>query len=276
MKKVRKSEIYVIQNSGGRSSAYMTDRLLSDPLYRDNCIILFQNTGKENNATLDFIHKCEQRWTEMYNHGVVWLEYNPDPKIRFNIVDYESAHRTSDKSKKPPFELLIEKRKYLPNRVARFCTQDLKIRPAKKYIQSLGYKHWTNCIGIRFDEPKRWDREDSIGKKEVFNQIFPMVGWGTTKKMVDDFWTNMPFNLNLKSFEGNCDLCFLKGIGKKRQIIRDDPQKSEWWIEMENKTGHTFRKEFSYSDIVNGINKSPEFQFREDFECDIPCFCNID
>lgn len=270
------SEIYVIQNSGGRSSAYMTERLLQDPAFNQNCLILFQNTGKENDATLDFVHNCELRWLELYGHKVTWLEYNPDLKEGFEVVTYETAHRTADVSKSSPFEKLIKRRQWLPSRVARFCTQELKVRVAKKYIMSLRHKYWTNCIGIRYDEPNRWDKIDSIASKERFATYYPMVEWKILKGDVNNFWKNMCFDLQLKPHEGNCDLCFLKGAGKKRQIIRDNPKSADWWIRMEKAKGSTFRQEFSYQSLVDGIKNAPEFSFREDFECDIPCFCNID
>lgn len=270
------SEIYVIQNSGGRSSAYMTERLLQDPTYRDNCIILFQNTGKENDATLDFIHKCEERWLNLYDHSVHWLEYNPDNPKGFSEVDYRSAHRTADKTKKSPFEKLIEKRQWLPNRVARYCTQELKIRISKKFIMSLGYLHWTSFVGIRHDEPKRWNKVNTIDLKERFTIKYPMVEWGTTKADVNAFWKEMPFDLELKAYQGNCDLCFLKGVGKKRRIIRDNPEVADWWIRMENETGDRFRSEYSVQDLRDKINATPEFEFRDDYECDIECHCNID
>lgn len=238
----KESEIYVIQNSGGRSSAYMTERLLQDEKYKNNCIILFQNTGKENDATLDFVNECDRRWQALYGKQIYWLEYNPDSEKKFDIVDFFTAHRTADITKKSPFEKLIKKRKFLPNRVARFCTQDLKIRISKYFMLSLGYKHWKSCIGIRYDEPRR--HNSKVDLKERFENFMPMIEWKTTKEDVNNFWKQMPFDLQLKPHEGNCDLCFLKGAGKKRQIIREHPEKADWWIKMENEIGATFRKDF--------------------------------
>lgn len=264
----------VVQNSGGRSSAYMTEMLLRNRLPDQQILVLFENTGRERDETLDFVHKCHLRWLELYNHPVTWIEYGGSSW--FTLVDYSTAHRISDIGKKSPFQLLIEKRNYLPNRVARFCTQDLKIRPAKKYVQSLGFNSWVQCIGIRYDEPKRWNKKDTISQKEVFTQRFPLVEWNITKQDVDHFWRGMPFDLQLKAHEGNCDLCFLKGAGKKKRIIRDVPGSAAWWIEMENKIGSTFRSEYSYKNLLDGVKNSPEFEFRDDYECDIDCSCFID
>lgn len=61
--------IKVINFSGGRTSAYMTNRLINEGL--QDYIVTFQNTGKEMPQTLDFINECDKRW----NLNIVWLEY---------------------------------------------------------------------------------------------------------------------------------------------------------------------------------------------------------
>jgi hypothetical protein len=80
----------------------MTEELLKDDRVRDNCIVSFQNTGKENDATLDFLHSCELRWKDLYGVEMIWLEYDPDQELKFQVVNYETAHRTGDESKPPP------------------------------------------------------------------------------------------------------------------------------------------------------------------------------
>lgn len=271
---VKQSETFVIQNSGGRSSAFMTEHLLRQQLYRDNSLILFQNTGRENDKTLDFLHNCEIRWQQLYGHSITWLEYNPECPKNFQVVSFETAHRISDEHKKSPFEKLLERRKGLPNRVQRTCTRDLKIRVAANYIKSLGFKRWISLIGIRADEPERY-RNKPV-PRERYTIEYPMVSWGTNHEYVLQFWKMMPFDLGLDGSQGNCDLCFLKGLGKIKRLIRSDPAAAKWWIEMEQIKGTTFRNGLSYEDILAGINASPEFEFRDDYECDTSCFCNID
>ena len=96
---------------------------------RNDLIFMFANTGKEMPQTLDFVHDCDVNW----NLGVVWIEYDKDTKFR--IVNRETASEDGR-----PFTELIEKRSYLPNTVTRFCTSELKVKPMKKYLQSIGYK----------------------------------------------------------------------------------------------------------------------------------------
>ena len=48
----------IINFSGGRTSAYMTKRLIDEGL--DDYIVAFQNTGEEMPETLDFINECDK------------------------------------------------------------------------------------------------------------------------------------------------------------------------------------------------------------------------
>jgi 3'-phosphoadenosine 5'-phosphosulfate sulfotransferase (PAPS reductase)/FAD synthetase len=253
----------VISFSGGRTSALMTIELLKEEKFKD-AVVIFANTGKENEATLQFVKEVN----EYIGGRIVWLEYNPNPDIWFNIVSFDTASRNGE-----PFEALIKKRQYLPNRVARFCTQDLKIRPMKKYCQMvLGWKNWTNMVGIRYDEPHRWSKSKSVERNEVFDVEHPLVRWKITKPQVLEYWANMPFNLQIEDYEGNCDICFLKGKKKKQMIARKTPNKFNWWIAMEDEVGGTFMADYSYEKLREAVIKSPEINFDDTIEC----FCNID
>jgi 3'-phosphoadenosine 5'-phosphosulfate sulfotransferase (PAPS reductase)/FAD synthetase len=259
---MRGNDIYMISFSGGRSSAYMTERLLRE-LPSDRVVVCFANTGKEEEPTLEFVQRCNDRWG-----GVVhWLEYHATEPFR--KVDFTSASRYGE-----PFQAMIEKRGYLPNVVWRFCTQDLKIRVIKRFMLSLGYQHWTNVIGIRYDEPARWAKVRAIGEKERWDTWLPMVNWRTTKAEVLAFWRSMPFDLALMPHEGNCDLCFLKGRAKIRRILTEHPEKAQWWIDQEKTTGGVFRKGFPLGPFLDLIQRSPTLFDYE--ELDIPCICNND
>ena len=59
-----------ISFSGGRTSAYMLWRVLqSNNGLLDDAIVCFANTGKEDEATLQFVHDCETQW----NVKIHWL-----------------------------------------------------------------------------------------------------------------------------------------------------------------------------------------------------------
>jgi len=55
--------------SGGRTSGYMLRRILdTNGGLPDRCAVTFQNTGREMDETLDFVHEVGSRW----NVPVVW------------------------------------------------------------------------------------------------------------------------------------------------------------------------------------------------------------
>ena len=60
--------VNVINFSGGRTSAYMTKRLLEET--GEKYLITFQNTGRESKETLDFINECDKKW----NLNILWLK----------------------------------------------------------------------------------------------------------------------------------------------------------------------------------------------------------
>jgi 3'-phosphoadenosine 5'-phosphosulfate sulfotransferase (PAPS reductase)/FAD synthetase len=146
--------------SGGRSSAMMA-KIMIDNYPKDELIFTFANTGKEMPETLDFVNACDKNW----NLNVVWIEFCPEEK--YMVVNYETASRDGK-----PFEQLIEKRNYLPNRVTRFCTSDLKIKPMSQYLQSLGFKEWDAAVGIRKDEPNRYHKmKNKVKNKKICHHL---------------------------------------------------------------------------------------------------------
>jgi len=264
---VPEKDEYVISFSGGRTSAFMACELLKDAKYKD-AHILFCNTGKESESTLLFVKQCSDYWFSLYGKSVIWLEYCPLEK--FKVVNYETAARNGE-----PFSALIKKKKFVPNIVSRFCTQELKIRIIKHYMYFLGIKNWIALIGIRYDEPKRYNKVKS--HKDAWDNEYPLVGWKIVKKNVLDFWKNMPFDLDLGvlgEIIGNCDFCFLKGINKRLKIAREKPEILDWWANEELKTGASFQKGMYVKDILKK-SKVPQL-FPPDATPDFECFCNVD
>jgi len=220
--------------SGGRTSAYMLHEILeANGSLPDRVQVLFQNTGREMNETLDFVQECGERW----GVPITWLEYRAEWPF-FDIVSHNSASRNGE-----PFLAALEKRKILPNQRVRWCTIDLKIRTAKRYLMSLGWEEWTNCIGIRADEPNRLRPENEKGKDRWFTWQ-PLHHAGVTKRDVAAFWRAQPFDLRLPNVNGvtalgNCDGCFLKSEQKLSHLARFYPGRAKWWEDLEERTMKT-------------------------------------
>lgn len=256
--------VKVINFSGGRTSAYMTKRLIDEGL--DNYLVCFQNTGKEMPQTLDFINECDKRW----GLSIVWLEYRYGNN--FEVVDYETASRDGR-----PFQELIEHKKhFLPNVMTRYCTDQLKIQTSKRYFKSIGLKNWTIYNGIRYDEPRRWGKVKNL--PNYMDLEMPLVDWKVTKKDVLDWWDKQNFNLELNEPYGNCDCCFLKGKGKLAIIAKERPDLFKWWEDIEESVisgdvTNGFKKSITYKQIRKKSQAQPGlFDGDPSFEC----FCNAD
>jgi hypothetical protein len=267
----------VISFSGGRTSAYMLWRILQSNGggLPHEAIVVFANTGKEEEATLEFVRDCGKNW----NVPIHWVEYQYAEKTadRWKKVTFETASRNGE----PFFELIDQNGSpYLPNPVARICTAKLKIRAIHAYLKHLGWKHNENMdwVGIRADEMRRAAKMD--------RERTPLVTVGVTKETVGKFWKEQFFDLGLPNMNGvtmhgNCDLCFLKPTHQIISLIKEKPERADWWIKMENhatssnKTygdGAKFRKDRpSYADL-KAFALSHDDMFPKDEE-GIPCFC---
>ena len=252
------NEPTVISFSGGRTSAYMLWRVLqANGGLPEDAIVCFANTGKEEEATLEFVRDCEKNW----DCEIHWLEYR-DSEQKFERVTFETASRNGE-----PFETLIRKKKYLPNVVARFCTQELKVLTIDRYMKSLGKDSYMTMVGVRADEPRR------VAKlRQQETKFCPLASDGITEKDVWKFWNDNFFDLTLPKFSGasNCDLCFLKGGNILMGLVNQKPERVVWWAKMEEVVGSRFRNDRpSYKEMMD-FNKNQHRLFDDET---IPCFC---
>lgn len=225
----------LVSFSGGRTSGLMLRRIL-DAGIDDDVHVCFANTGKEREETLDFVREVSVRW----GVGITWLERDDGStyehhdagdeatRPRYRVVRHETASRAGE-----PFRRLILDRNYMPNPVTRFCTTELKIRVMKNWMIDQGYEHWSNIVGLRADEPGRVANMREQDGKNRWTVSMPLAEAGVRLADVETFWRGQPFQLALRPWEGNCDVCYLKGHKKRERIIRDRPDLAPWWVESE-------------------------------------------
>lgn len=277
----------LISFSGGRTSGYMLWRILQahGGTLPEDVKVTFANTGKEMPQTLDFVRDCGERW----GVEIVWLQYKDaeETKDRWERVTYETAARKGE-----PFDALINRKGYLPNPVMRFCTAELKIRVMRDYARSLGWKNWTNVIGLRADEPGRVAR--ARNNRDPWDNAMPLAVGDVTRRDIQDFWSKQNFDLRLPNINGttpagNCDLCFLKSTNSIIKLLGADPALSDWWVAAEARAktltptgdGARFRKDRpSYSRLSEIAATEKEFSDRQRTmfpdEARIDCFCMED
>ena len=256
--------------SGGRTSGFMLHQILeANGGLPDRVEVTFQNTGREMPETLDFVAEVGRRWSVM----VTWIEYRPSAP-GFEIVGYQGASRNGE-----PFEALIRKRRFLPNQQARFCSTELKVRAAKRYLRSLGWDYWTNCVGIRADEPQRLNKPAPRDRWTVWT---PLATAGVSKHDVAQFWRRQPFDLRLpnvrgKCWLGNCDGCFLKSEANIAALSREFPERAAWWEAMETLasgmdrangkepgSGAWFSKRYARAEMREMVERQGDWLFSDD------------
>src|SRR5574344_651912 len=148
----------LISFSGGATSAYMTKLLLEKLNPNEYEIkVVFANTGKEREETLEFVRDCDIRW----GFNTVWVECITNPErgegVVAKVVNFETASRNGE-----PFEESIRKHG-ISNVNQPLCTRELKIYTINAYMRQIGWKRYHRAIGIRLDEI---DRVNSNYKKE--------------------------------------------------------------------------------------------------------------
>jgi 3'-phosphoadenosine 5'-phosphosulfate sulfotransferase (PAPS reductase)/FAD synthetase len=195
------------------------------------------------------------------------------------VVTYETASRKGE-----PFEALIDKRGLLPNPVARFCTQELKIGAMRRWAATVGLRGADNVIGLRADEPSRVAK--MRGARNGYDVLMPLATAGITKRDVMEFWMSQNFDLRLPNIggttpAGNCDLCFLKNTATIQGLIRRSSEGAiaDWWIAQEAKIGRAstpsakvFRADRpSYQQLKDAVLNQRDFDFGD--EEIIDCFC---
>jgi hypothetical protein len=220
----------VINFSGGKTSALMT--ILLKPTEDD--IVLFCDTKHEHKLTYKFIDDFE-RYEGIKVHRATYTHWK-SPGLE-------------------GFDALTNWKKHLPNRMKRLCTTELKINVARRYLRPLIGMRFEQYIGFRFDEPNRVKNYKNTYAKVVTK--FPLYDRGITKEMVNQYWLTKPYNLEIPSILGNCDLCFLKGKDNIIKIMAMYPELADKWIEHERranvgrkKKDGTFFPDVSYAGLL--------------------------
>lgn len=218
----------VFNFSGGKTSAYMVLHY-----WKPGDLVIFTDTGREHPKTYKFIHDFEA--------------FENIPVIKISYKDSET-----------PFDTLLngKNHKILPNRMRRFCTIELKVNTCKRYLRSIGIRKFNNFIGFRADEPLRVKR--SIEKFKSVKNKFPLYDNGITKLMINAYWANKPYNLEIPSILGNCTLCFMKGKNAIINILATYPELAEPWIKDEEIAqqhgkygGHTYFPDITIKQLLS-------------------------
>lgn len=176
--------------------------------------------------------------------------------------------------------------KYLPNKMARYCTTELKTVPILHWI----YKEIKNPVIMRFgyraNETKRankmMEKTDEDGYtivKATFSKLkdgrnkwgdykyckpqFPLIDYNIYKDNIEEYWKDKPVRF---AYMNNCVGCWWRSPLLLKKMSNKHPKKMKWFADQET-TKSKWRSDVMYKDIIKW--KTQTELFDDDFnECD--------
>lgn len=221
----------VVSFSGGRTSAYLC--YLMKEKFGDEVDFIYMDTGAEHEKTYEFIRKVNDE----FGLNLTCLRTDFSSPLGagngFTVVGINSIAPDLK-----PFREMIAKYG-VPYIGGMFCTDRMKLVPFTKYCQEkYGRGNYEAWLGIRADEPKRLNSKKGIRYMAEISDF--------EKDDVLEFWSNMPFDLDIPEQLGNCVFCPKKSNLKLAAAQRDEPELYHDFLEIlysdgvrhDDKTGH--------------------------------------
>jgi hypothetical protein len=222
-----------------------------------NIINVMANTSKERPESLHFMNECNK----YYNLNLVWIEaefHEHGIGVTPKIVEYKDLKRNGE-----IFEEGIKKLG-IPSKVNKWCNRDMKLEVLRKYADIIfGKDDYSVAVGLRIDEI------DRVRKDYKRNNVFyPLISHEISNKERNKFWKDEPIQITIPAYKGNCDVCFAKSNRKIMTILKEEPEKGDWWDNMIKKYGKIpIDGKPSYNDLMeqnNGMTFYRDYNTIED------------
>jgi hypothetical protein len=268
--------------SGGKTSSYIAANYPADynvfSLVRTddkNCIFPDKKIRQEVSDRLgvEFIGTLEE---DMIIYTMLDLEQYIGSKIDW--VSGKTFDNTIIKTKKGS--------KYLPNKMARYCTTELKTIPILHWMYEEVKKPVIMRFGYRANETKRaikmMDKTDDNGftsVKTTFTKLkdgrnswgvykyckpeFPLINDNIYKDTIEEFWKDKDVRF---AYMNNCVGCWWRSPLLLKKMSDKHPKKMKWFADQETNKSK-WRSDIMYKDIIKW--KTQTELFDDDFnECD--------
>ena len=191
------------------------------------------------------------------------------------------------------FEEIIKKNYgYLPNKMTRYCTVEMKLKPIFNWLQENTELPVEMRIGFRPNEISRAEtvlkRADEngieffntiIGKRKTQNKwglvpyrkvTFPLIENNIQKDIIYNYWNDKNVRF---AYRNNCVGCVNRQPLMISHMASKDLDKVKWFEKQETLTGNRFLSDVSFNQILKFGTQSSFFD--DDFnECDSG-FCGI-
>lgn len=177
---------------------------------------------------------------------------------------------------------------WLPNKLHRYCTVEMKLRPMHRWWKDTIGEPVQMQIGFRAGEERRATRmldrcnedgllefKDVIGKHSNGNNkwatvawqkpVFPMIDDGIHRDKVVEYWNDIPIPFAERN---NCVGCFHRNPLLLRKMWDKYPEKMEWFASQERKEKKgQWRSDMTY-DNIKKHRLQHELNFDDFSECD--------
>ena len=190
-------------------------------------------------------------------------------------------------------EIIIKKANYLPNKIASYCTTELKMQPIFDWWKKELNEIIEMRIGFRANEQRRektmLDKTNAngisefksiIGKTKTGNlnrwkniewrkPVFPLIKDNVYKDTIEKYWDDKPVRF---AYMNNCVGCWWRSPLLLKKMSDKHPNKMKWFADQETSKSK-WRSDVMYKDIINWNTQTELFD--DDFnECDSG-YCGI-
>jgi 3'-phosphoadenosine 5'-phosphosulfate sulfotransferase (PAPS reductase)/FAD synthetase len=159
------------------------------------------------------------------------------------------------------FESVIKKQKALPNMIWRFCTTEMKMKPIAEYCRNEIKEIVLTRLGIRHDEENRVNYENTDfqfhngfsknGRNKWVTEKYRELEYPLVTDKIDHYQVYL-WSLSTPLIfpkDSNCVGCFHKDPQQLRKNWDDEPQKMQWFSDMEKLMKRKFKKQMTYEKI---------------------------
>jgi hypothetical protein len=274
--------------SGGKTSSYLAKHYPAD-------INIFSLVRIEDTNNLWMKGKDEKtRQLVSDKLGKEFIGTAEMDEIIYTILDLEQfiGSEITWTTGKTFEEVIKQNYGYLPNKMTRYCTVEMKLKPIFNWLKENTELPVEMRIGFRPNELQRAEgvlkRADEngieyfntvIGKRKTQNKwglvpyrkvTFPLIENNISKDVIYNFWNDKNVRF---AYRNNCVGCVNRQPLMISHMAQKDLDKVKWFEKQELNTGNRFLSDVSFSQILNfGIQNT---FFDDDFnECDSG-FCGI-
>lgn len=275
--------------SGGKTSSYIAKNFPAD-------INIFSLVRIEDTDNLWMKGKDEKtRQLVSDKLGCEFIGTAEMDEIIYTILDLEQFIGTKiDWVTGKTFEQIIKDNyNYLPNKMTRYCTVEMKLKPIFNFLREntelpiemrIGFRpteiNRANKVLERADENGLEYFETIVGKRKTQNKwgktayrkvTFPLIENNISKDTIYNYWNDKPVRF---AYRNNCVGCVNRQPLMISHMASKDIDKVNWFNKIEQQTGNRFISDASFEQILKFNSQGLLFTDDDFNECDSG-FCGI-